>query len=247
MVEARPTSRRVDTWITRDSAEISLENDPLQHLDGGFLWEASEIIGGLPKISVTTGKRGFVQVYGLTDGKGAIQKKAPADIVIDHQRLRGIEIRNPISCIGCHDQGLNKPTTNGLEDFIASGAEAYALDYESIESFHLGDLAPLIDRHNEDYQAIVELISGTTADATSDAVEIIVRTYDEPVSLEDAARELSTTADELALAIGYASSSNKEIPARVVAMAHGREMPRTLWEQVYPLVRGMNETWVSRN
>lgn len=246
-VESWPTSRRVDTWITRDSAEITLESDPLQFLDGSAKYDASEIIGGLPKVSITTGKRGFMQVYALTNADGEIQKKAPTDIVVDHQKMRGVEIRNPISCVGCHAKGLNPPVSNGFADFIRSGAEAYAIDYEAIEAFHLGGLETLIERHNEDYQAIVLAVTGVDAEVASGAVYSIVQHYDGAVTTEQAAIETGTTPDELKLAIAYASNGNKELPARVVALAHDRAMPRTLWEQVYPTVKGIVETWHSRN
>lgn len=246
LLEARPTSQRIDTWITYDSAEITVESDPLQHLDNQFKFDAGEIIGGLPKVSAKTGDRGHLQVYALTNAAGEIQDKAPTDIVVDHSGVRGVEIRNPISCVICHAGGLNKPKTNGLRRLIESGVDVYAKDYEAIERFHLGSLDKLIDRHNEDFGLIVTATTGLTPEETAAAVRQTVQAYDADVTLDAAAGYFATTADEMAQAIAYASEYDKELPVRLVSLAHGEAMRRTVFAQTYPDLYEALEQWNSR-
>jgi len=246
LLESRPTERRVDTWITYDSAEINPESDPLQHLDNNFKFDAGEYIGALPKVSAATGDRGFLQVYALANSVGDIQSKAPTSLVVDHSGTRGVEIINPVSCIVCHSGGLNRPNTNGLRRLIESGVDVYAKDYDKIEAFHLGNIDKLIDRHNEDYGAIVTAITGMTPEETSACVKQVVQKYDKNVGLDAAALYFATTGEELSKAIAYASEYNKDLPVRVVSLAHGNDMPRTTFEEVYPVLYEVWEQWNSR-
>lgn len=236
-----PTQTRQDVWQTFDFRELNQKSDPLEHLDRGFQHDASEIIGALPKSVAATGTLGALQVYALANAQGQLQNKAPADIVTDSTGVRGVEIRSAVSCISCHSEGLRPLKVNSLRRFIESGAEAYT-DYKSreeIERFHLTNLQTLIDRHNADYAAILVAVNGLTPEQNSQAFQRVIRNYDAPVTLEQAAAELETTPEELKLALGYAGS----LPARLAQLAEGETIARSSWEDVYRIAYYADQSW----
>lgn len=233
-----PTSQRVDCWITYDYVEINRKTDPLENLlrgirDGQHGHDASEIIFGIPKSLASTGQTGLLQAYVLADGKGNLQAKAPTNIVVDSTGVRGVEIRNPISCIACHKEGLRPLKENALREFVASGAVAYT-DYKSqveIDRYHLTNIDKLITRNNEDYEVIVQACNGYTAEQNSAAFILTIQEYDQPLKLEDAARELYVMPEDLRLAFGWASAHSYPIGARLAQLAHGGEIQRDAWEK----------------
>jgi hypothetical protein len=241
LVTTVPTGTRHDVWITYDFAELNQQTDPLQHLDRKFKHDASEIIGALPKTIAATGETGILQVYALANAAGAIQFKAPADIVTDGTNVRGVEIRNAVSCIVCHTEGLRSLNKNALRQFIQSGAEAFA-DYQSreeIERFHLTSLGKLIDRQNEDYAAVIKAINGYTTAQNAAAVANVIANYDAPVTLDRMAIEHLISPEDLRLALGYAGS----LPARVAQLAHGMPIARSIAEDEYRNVYNVVTKW----
>jgi hypothetical protein len=245
LVTSVPTATRSDVWITYDVAELNRQTDPLEHLDQKFKHDASEIIGAMPKSLSSTGEIGHLQVYALANAAGQLQSKAPADVVVDSNQVRGVEIRNPVSCISCHVEGLRPLKINSLRQFIASGAEAYA-DYrqrEKIERFHLTSLATLITRYNEDYETAVKAINGYTAAENAAAFASTIRRYDEPITLTRAAMELYMPVEEFKLALGYGG----DLPARIAQLAQGLPIPRSTWESEYRTVYYRVQNWQRAN
>ena len=234
-IESRPVPRGY-YWETRDVLRIEAGRDPLDALDGNFKVDGQEIIVGMPKVSLTTGKRGTLQAYLLTDGRGNVVNKADPDLVEDHTRFRGrAAIRTSGSCIQCHIEGINAPKVNELRELIKVGVDVYANKkglQEQIELFHLSDTGKELLRNQEDYADGVEMANGLTPQANVAAFTESVNRYDADVSLEVAARELYTNAETLKLALGYLSNQ-KNIGARLAALAHGKPIPRTAWEQLY--------------
>lgn len=234
-LESRPTGNRGYAWGSRDSAEIDRQSDPLESPDGGFAHQAEEWIVGIPKWSLS-GQRGALQAYLLSNGQGKRQDRAPADIVEDHSRFRGLpEIRNSGSCMNCHTRagGIIAPKTNELRELIAAGVDLYAKKdkQEEIERFHLSDLQTEIDRNNEDFAAAVEAVNGLTPEESAAAFKASVRFYDQPLDLEQAARELYTTPEELRLALAYASAHYEDLGARLAGLTAERTIPREAWEE----------------
>ena len=241
LIATMPTRRRQDLWITYDSAELNKATDPLENLAEKGKFDATEIIGSLPKTVASSGVIGHLQVYALSNAAGVLQTKAPAAIVTDSTGTRGVEIRNAMSCIACHAEGLRPLKQNAFKEFVKSGAEAYA-DYktrEKIERFHLTQLDKLLTRHNEDYAAILAAVNGLTPAANAAAFSEVIKQYDKPLTLEMAVAELGCTANELTLAMGYAGA----LPARIAQLAHGGTVHRSTWETEYRTVLAALNRW----
>lgn len=246
-----PTLQRTDTWITFDYEEINAKTDPLENLtrgirDGQHDHDATEVIAGLPKSLPGTGETGALQVYGLFNGQGQVQEVAPTNIVIDNTNTRGVEIINPLSCVACHVEGLRPPSTNALREYLRSGAEAYINDYEAqkeVDRFHLTAIEKWIVRANEDYEIAVKACNGYTAAENSAAFIAVIREYDRPLSIEDAARELYVSPEELRNALGYWTSAKKKMSARLASLAHGGTINRESWEGAYREALFILHTW----
>lgn len=241
LIATMPTRRRQDLWITYDSEELNKATDPLENLAAKGTFDANEIIGALPKSVASSGVIGHLQVYALANATGELQTKAPAAIVTDSTGTRGVEIRNAMSCIACHSEGLRPLKQNAFKEFVRSGAEAYS-DYktrEKIERFHLTQLDKLLSRHNEDYAAILHAVNGLTPEANAKAFSEVIRQYDAPITMESAAAELGCTVRELTLAMGYAGA----LPARIAQLPHGGEVKRSTWEPEYRTVLAALSRW----
>lgn len=243
LIATMPTRRRQDLWITYDSEQLNKQTDPLENLAAKGKFDASEVIGALPKTVAASGTIGHLQVYALANAAGLLQTKAPASIVTDSTGTRGVEIRNAMSCIACHSEGLRPLKQNALKRFVVSGAEAYA-DYktrEKIERFHLTQLDKLLSRHNEDYAVILAAINGLTPSDNAKAFSEVIRRYDAPIMLESAAAELHCTVKDLELALGYAGA----LPARIAQLAHGGQVHRSTWESEYRTMLAAMSRWRS--
>jgi hypothetical protein len=250
LITTVPTLRRTDLWHTFDFERIDRKTDPLENLtrgirDGKHDHQASEIIIGLPK-SLPGGSTGSLQGYALADGQGQIQEVAPTNIVVDDTGTRGVEIINPLSCVACHVEGLRQPSTNALKSYLNSGAEAYINDYDAqqeVDRFHLTEIQKWLARSNEDYTAAVEACNGYTPAENAAAFSQLIREYDRPLTLEDAARELYVAPEVLSNALGYWSAARKQMPARLAALAHGGTINRDSWESSYRFAVEVVAVW----
>lgn len=228
-VENRPVLRGY-CWGTRDSAQTGNESDPLEHPDGNFKHLGEEWILGIPKYDPVTQQRGAVQAYFLANGDGALVQRAPVELVEDYNKFRGYaEIRNPGSCIGCHQQGLNQLDESQLVQTLKLGVplNAATTHYGQLENFHFSDLTTEISRNNEDYKRFVT--NGP------ERVLAVINAYDKPLNLSACAAELKTTSIELSRVIG----SYPAVSARVAALTAGGTISRDAWEQYYPTLRSI--------
>lgn len=244
-IENRPISRGY-AWGTRDSLKLDGDSDPLERPDGGFKHDGEEWIIGLPKFDPATGYRGALQVYFLANGVGTVVPRAPVDLVRDHREFRGFaEIRNPGSCIDCHDSGINPVGPNQLAEVIKSGVEAYAdyENYQAIEAFHFSQLDKEVNRNNEDFQGAALLACGEPSAEASLYVKQVVEAYDAPVTLERAAAESYIAPAELKRALALGSASGYSLGARLSALAHDGTVPREAFEENYVAVRAIAESW----
>lgn len=240
-IENRPTPRGY-CWITRDVAELNRETDMLESPDGGFRHDGEEIIIGVPKIHQASGERGALQVYFLANGDGKMVGRAPVDLVVDKTRFRGLaEIRAPGSCIQCHARGINPFKTNELRSYLAAGAELDASP--GVETFHLSDLEIERQRNADDFTSTVRLVTGKPAAEASAAFSRAVARYDRELDAATAAAELRTTAEELRLALAWASATGQRLTARLTGLAHGKTIPREAFAESYVDGLAILENW----
>lgn len=244
VLEEYPTNTRGYYWVTRDSKNASGKKDPLENLLARPVdHDASEAIASFVK--TYNGKGGTAQAYFLANAKGDRQEKAPADIVEDHTRIRGVEIKNTISCVACHLEGLRLPTVNTYREYILSGARVSAkdkADAREIDRFLDSPIAKQIARANEDYAEFVELCNGLGPDENAKRFIGVVRAYDAPLTLADAAREFYTNPEDLELALGY-YSRKYGLSARLALLAQGVEISRNQWRENQHLVQKVLHAW----
>lgn len=246
-IENRPTATRSSAWGTRDSAKITPASDPLEHPAGDFKHDAEEWLAPMPKISSKKKETGILLAAFLSDAKGNRQEEAPPKIVTDHKGFRGqAAIRNNGSCWGCHAAGIRDPQIDEFRFYIARGVEPYAAPKaaaENIERYLLTPAAKEVKRNNEDYAAAVRMVTGQECDTVAEAFTGALAAYDAPVTLDAAARELYTTPAELTLALAAAQNVGHRFGARLSGLAHGLDMPRSTWEELYPIAWQYVRQW----
>lgn len=242
LIENRPGAKRNYGWLTHDSRVVAGKTDPLENLPNKGKYDASELIVGIPKWYA--GQSGVLQAYFLSTGEGKRQDKAPADIVVDHTNVRGVEIRNSISCIACHTQALLAPSVDEWKQYITSGARVYAdkKSQQAIDRYLGSDVAKEIARNNADYATGVVLCNGLSPAANASNFAAMVKAYDAPLDLEQAARELYCTPEELRLALGDYSRLYG-LNGRMAILASGQTITRQQWLANYELAKGIIETW----
>lgn len=244
LLENAPVANRAYFWQTYDSEVVAGETDPLENLTARPpKHDATELIAGIPKHLGSKG--GTLQAYFLANAKGERQEKAPADIVTDDTGIRGVEIRNTISCISCHTDGIRHPTIDAYREYILSGARIYAKDkavQEEIDRYLDSPIAKEIERNNADYEAGLELCNGLSAAENAMLYRYCVTLFDQDVTLEQAARELYETPEEFRLALGNYSRTY-QLTAALAEMSQGKSMTRKQWEANYALAQKVIYEW----
>lgn len=234
-------------WLTEDAKQLDAARDPIEQPENDAAHDGEEGIGRLQKLHAGSGTRGHLQHYLLANGQQAIVNEAPADLVVDHTGFRQSPIiAVPGGCYSCHGAtGLNPFKTNGVRDLLASGVLASAPyeDQQAIEAFHLTNLDREVQRHNEDYAAIVTLATGVTPAEVVQAFQTTVAAYDSRLTLADSAHELGCDPAELKLALAWASARDIRLGARISSLAHGGSVPRRAWEQHYLAVEQVLAEW----
>jgi hypothetical protein len=243
LIENRPGAKRNYGWITHDSAKIAGATDPLENLPNKARFDAQELIVGNPKWY--GGQSGMLQAYFLANGKGERQEKAPADIVVDHTGIRGVEIRNSISCITCHTTGINPPTSDEFKAYIEAGARVSFLkkdDQRNTDRYLGSDVAKEVANNQQAYSDGVRLCNGLTAEANTKAFADVVRLYDAAVTLEQAARELYCPAKELQLALAD-YSRRYTLTGRLALLAEGKPISREQWKNSFKQAQEVIYLW----
>lgn len=237
-------------WGTRDVLEVQVGKDPLNAPSGNFSHDAEEHFVLVPKVS-NDGVRGVMAATILADGNGNIVHAAPADYLEDYTRVANSPIvRNPGSCISCHAEGSQKPTTNAIERVLKNGTLLYAKDQATqsfVERFHLGGVAKELGRWSDDYNAACLAVTGMDSRTVSRLYRECIAQYAADVTLDRAAGELLTDAQSLRLAIGNASANKIDVGVRLAELADGRPMPRTAWESEYHKANGLLAVWRSKS
>lgn len=243
-IENQASGNRGYFWVTFDSRKVAGQTDPLENLDKRDIQhDASEAIAAIPKHYA--GQHGALQAYFLANGKGERQEKAPADIVRDDTGTRGVEIRNTLSCVACHDNGLKDPTLDQYKAYILSGARIASYDknvQREIDRYLDSPIAREIRRNCEDYAAGVELCNGLTPQQNAVLFRDFVRSWDAPVTPEQAALEIYTPAEEFRLALAD-YSRRYGLSGRLVLMTQGKPISRQQWEANYALAQRILLEW----
>ena len=244
LIENHASAIRGYHWQTFDSRVLAGQNDPLENLTTRPpKHDASELIAAIPKHYA--GKSGTLQAYFLVNGKGERQEKAPADIVTDSTGIRGVEIRNTLFCISCHEEGIRHPTLDQYREYILSGARIYTKDkatQQEIDRYLDSPIAKEITRNNEDYTAGVALCNGLTPRENALAFRAVVQSFDAPVSPEQAALELYVPLHTWRLALGNYSRTG-QLTGRLALMAQGKEISREQWQANFGLAQRILALW----
>jgi hypothetical protein len=231
---SNPTATRGGSAFgTFDFRDLDKGSDPLENLKpGSHRFDASEWIVGNPKVA---GRQfGTLLVWWLNDAKGNRQDKAPADIVRDNTELRGVEIRNYVSCIACHPSGFVEPTIDEYDRYFRSGARADVFDKQTlldIEAFYEADIAGDLEASRELYRNGIKMTAGLEPEEFATLFTAQIKRYDADLNLEQAAREVGCKADELKLALGYQSATGENVGARLAQLASDVPIPRDRWEE----------------
>lgn len=221
---------------TRDFFEHRAENSPLEFPTlEGVQHDGEEWIVGLPRY--WPGGRGVLQSYFLADASGKLVKEAPVRLVEDRNHFRGVSsIRFPGSCYGCHRKGLNAPTENGLQAWLADGIELQTQTAELqqfLDRWHLTGTTTTMERANEDNAAAIRFATfGMEQEAALANYLQAVHWYDKPLDLDQAGAELGTDGKALQTTLAI-TSDRAPIGGHLAALAHGRPLRRDLWESLY--------------
>jgi hypothetical protein len=206
--------------------------------------EAEEWIIGAPKFVLQTNPplSGTLQYYFLATSTGNIINAADPSLVEDKSRFKNNpQIRTPGSCIQCHSQGLNFPTTNALQQLIKSGADIYA-DKETqttLELFHLLPAKESIEESNKKFQKIQHYLTKMTPPEFLEAFRSVINNYEKPLTLEEAGKDVNY--GRFNLALGNTSTTAFKLDARLVGLAHNIPISRRNWEkQFYNAVNAVN-------
>jgi hypothetical protein len=244
VIQNLPVANRGYYWQTLDSRVVAGDTDQLENItQKDIKHDASEAIAALPKHYL--GESGALQAYFLANGKGERQEKAPADVVTDDTQTRGVEIRNTVSCIGCHSEGLRHPTLDKFRAYVESGARIQIKDkatQQEVDRYFDSPIAKELSRGNEDYAAAVQLCCGLTPPQFTALFREAVKQYDAPVTPEQAARELYVEPEEWRLALGWYSLTG-QLTGRLALMAQGQSISREQWQSNFHLAQKAIHAW----
>lgn len=243
-VEQRDTAIRTFHWATQDAEFPVGDKDPGNY-GKALKFDAGEEFAGIPK--QYNGEQGAALVWWLANGKGERQEVAPARIVTDHNRLRSTEIRNSISCIACHTEGVRPFSKNGFAEFVSSGARVAAdkKTQQLIDQQYQAGVDAEVEANNRLYAKFLDMCNGYSPPQNAKAFEAVVRTYDAKVTREQAARELYMSDEEFRLALGYYSAKYSLTP-RLAALAQGVPVSRGQWQGEFALAYVVKQKWGAR-
>jgi hypothetical protein len=150
-----------------------------------------------------------LQIYYLANAAGEQQQEVPPDIAIDSRTtLKDKRVRNSMSCVTCHVEGVNDFTdviSKLLPKHDKSGS-SYGFakrEQQAFEEFYQSDLGKRIAQDNLQYAAAVLACNGLTTEANATAYSQLIGTYLEGrVTLDIALRELGKTKEQLLAVVG---------------------------------------------
>jgi mono/diheme cytochrome c family protein len=204
-------------WKSHDFSDNIGEHNIFQHpLD--FRRAGGEIIFNLPN---------GLQAYLLVNDKGERIDQAPTNIVFDKGGSRA-EIRNGLSCMSCHVNGMRsftddvRATLTALSPYELTYAEALYLDHDGMKKLILED--------QERFQAAVQK---TGVKPGVEPIAELSERYAKSVDSTTAAHELGLTKDQFL----KAATANPLLGQLGLAtLLAGGTVKRDAWEDVFGLI-----------
>jgi len=123
--------------------------------------------------------------------------------------------------------------SNALVDLSQKYSTAvFTVDDAEMRRFHFGSLQKQISRNQEDYADGVKMHTGWTSEQLRDAVQAVVRGYDSPLDLAQAAVELGVEPEALGRKIRAVGQATP-VPAGIAMLVGGGKCSRDLFEEQY--------------
>lgn len=203
-------------YTTFDVKQTSGKRDFVENLHYGFEFDAGEHIVQLPNggqaylLSLATGKR-----IEFADNKVAKDTTDPRDP----------RVRNPGSCVVCHEKGIIEPL-NAVEENLKAGIDIYFKDKRKARdtrAFFLGWQKELTGDQDR-YVDFVKRTSGFAPAENSAKFKEYRDWIDSSLNLEQAAREVGVSKEKFKL---IASKSPR---VRLLQLVEGLNIPRATWQ-----------------
>jgi len=222
------TSQRTRFFQTFDSIVVAGKNDPLENpVPGTLKYDGSELIVGIPKYYRSEG--GSLQAYLLANAQDKVVDRAPIELVKDSENFRGPDIINSLDCIQCHATGMKFPTVNEYRRYFLNGAKIYADAHtkRELQRVYESPFVKELERQEEDYAVAIRLVNGLQPEKNAAEFRGCIESYDAPVTLSQAAREVGYSKIELRNAL---VDYSPRLTGRLAELAHGQPMSRDQWK-----------------
>jgi serine/threonine-protein kinase len=177
-----------------------------------------------------------LQGYYVADGRGQRLEAAPTEIVID-KFAADKTVRNGLSCIRCHDQGM-KEFVDAVRPAVEALPGSPGLDRRAVLDLYPPQerVAPLVKLDRDSFQAAMTTLLGK-APAREPLVPVTAEYLDGPLGAAAAAAELGL-ADASRLAATFRTPPFAGLG--LAPLAAGRVVRRDAWEDDYDqAVRGL--------
>ena len=183
-------------WTTLDSLKDIDKNNAIRLLNGDYAHDAEEHYGFLPN--------GLFAFF-LSNAAGVRQDSVPDGIAGDHVSTSNDRRIHPgVSCIRCHVEGIRSINDWGRRAYTGA-LQLQSVDYERLKRLrrlYLSDLDRHVKRDREDYAEALLSVNGLTPGLNAKAFAAVWQQHlDADVSLDDAAKELGTTAERFTAAL----------------------------------------------
>lgn len=209
-------------WVSLDTQSNAGKENVLQNLFDDLKIAAREEIAKLPNGG---------QVYGIFNAAG--KRVAFGDPLVAHDKhFRDKIVWTGRSCISCHAEGI-RPFQNDLTKLIRS--KKFDVQFGSLRKLQIAldlyadddALEAAIENDGASYNRFTESAGGMKSGEFAAAYRAGWKRYwDQPVTLEVAARELGMSARECGALLGASGD------ATLLALQAGQPMGRDAWEGV---------------
>jgi hypothetical protein len=177
-----------------------------------------------------------MQIYALYDQNENIVDFADARAVRHLNDVLGNSVvRTPHSCFDCHSNGP-LVSENTLKEFVQSRMSLYTIDKADslrIERSMLSDkFEENIEDHQNAFTRALKKINGLSPDENAKNYLDVVSTYDNPLTLEDVARECGVTQEVVKKAAERGLQDfNNRVPGRLdLLLKTGEGIPRNIFD-----------------
>jgi hypothetical protein len=149
----------------------------------------------------------------------------------EHPTGRGNRVITPVSCMICHDTGINA-VTNEVREILKKNVGLYAAkDYDYslyLENFYLNNLDKLIKDDQRDFTDALLLVNGLTPEENLTLYKKFIVFYDNAITLEQAAIETGVAVEV------FKEKLEKSTSGRLAGLTEGRKIPRSIWDRIGP-------------